>query len=66
MKISQAVQSESASIVVKTSSWCSTFSSSDTIHRNSSKLGLFGSIVAAIWVKKYSLIVERSGDDLGY
>jgi len=67
MKLAQAPQvlSEFASIVVKTSSRCSAFTSSDVIHRVSWNPGSFGSILTDIRVKYRSLVVRRSGDDSG-
>ena len=53
IKVVQASQtlSEFGSIVMKVSNRCSTFTSPDLIHRDSSKLGLFGSMTTDIRVK---------------
>src|ERR1700753_2764077 len=68
MKLAQALQtsSEFALIDVRTLSKCSTFTSSDAIHRVSSGATNAGSRAADNRVKYDSLATERSGDNSGF
>jgi len=67
MKLMQETQmlSELVSIVVKTSSRCSIFTSSDVIHCVASKLGMLGSILTDIREQQCSFVTRSSGDILG-